>query len=143
MSETTYTCFKCGYTTNEAATVCPKCGKRMFSSRSIRVRGWLQVVCGLFLLGMMGTITYKLAPSMLGIYTTEDGGRFTGTPEQAKMILSVFGLVIGFGFMSMLSGLWQIVTGRRNKWIFIFMLAFIAILVFYSWYTAQSLSNKS
>jgi MFS family permease len=107
----------------------------------MRVRGWLQLVIGLFLVGFMGTITYRLAPSLLGIYTTEDGGKFTGTPEQAKMILSLFGLVIGFGFMSMVSGLWQIVTGRRNKWIFIFMLALFVILIFFSWYLTDSLKR--
>lgn len=145
MSEASYTCFKCGNTTNEAVKVCPQCGsKRIFSARSMRVRGWLQVVIGLFLVGMMGTITYRLAPSMLTPGTMDDGGgRFNGTTEQAQLILGLFGLLIAFGFFSMLSGLWQAVTGRRNKWIFYFMMGLIVLVIFMAWYSTRSLGGNS
>ncbi len=53
-------------------------------STNIRRRGWLQLLLGLFLVGMMGTITYNLAPGLL--FPGErlaDGLQFTGTAEQA------------------------------------------------------------
>ena len=144
MNEASYSCFKCGYVTNEAATVCPQCGsKRFFSTRSMRVRGWLQLVIGLFLVGLMGTITYRLAPSLLLPGASTDGSRFTGTVEQARLILGLFGLVIIFGFFSMLSGVWQIVTARRNKWIFYFMMALIALVISMAWYTTRSIGGNT
>ena len=107
----------------------------------MRVRGWLSLVIGLFLVGFMGTITYRLAPSLLLPGTRDGGGGFTGTAEQARLILGLFGLVITFGFFSMVSGLWQIVTGRRNKWIWIFMLALFIILILMAWYTTSALKS--
>ena len=58
------------------------------------------------------------------------------------MILGLFGLLIAFGFFSMLSGLWQVVTGRRNKWIFYFMMGLIVIVIFMAWYTTRSIGGN-
>jgi MFS family permease len=105
----------------------------------VRGLGWLQLLIGLFLVGLMGTITYNLAPSLLSPAAPADGSRFTGTPEQALVILGLFGLVIAFGVGSIASGLWQIATGRRNKWIFIAMLALFVVVMLTAWLTTASL----
>jgi hypothetical protein len=47
--------------------------------------------------------------------------------------------VIVFGLGSILSGLWQIKTGRRNKWLFVIMLVLFVVLIFFSWFLRSAL----
>ena len=138
------TCSRCGYTTNETIGQCPQCGQRESTARSpktVRRLGWVQLVLGLFLVGLMGTITWNVAPLMAGSGPTQGGGRFTGTAEQAQLVLGLFGLVIMFGLTSMVNGIWQIRTGRRNKWIFIFMLALTAVLIVVGWLVTKRVGH--
>ena len=132
-------CYSCGFAGEAAGNKCPNCGGRLRSAKVVRRLGWLQLLIGLFLVGLMGTITYYLAPALLNPAAATEGSRFTGTPGQALMILALFGLVITFGVGSIASGLWQIATGRRNKWIFILMLALFVVLLLVAWLTRASL----
>lgn len=132
-------CFRCGYATGEEFARCPQCGSRLRTSREVRGLGVAQLVIGLFLVGLMGTITYRLAPSLLNAGETTAGTRFTGTPDQALLILGLFVLVITFGLGSFVSGLWQIKTGRRNKWIFLFMLGLFVLVMVYAWFTTAQI----
>jgi hypothetical protein len=114
----------------------------MPAAKNWRVRGWIQIFMGLILIVLMGTITLNLAPSMLRAgETVEGGGSFTGTPEQGLLILGLFGLIITFGLGSVASGLWQIVTGRRNNWMFALMLALFALVMLAAWFTTSSLKG--
>ena len=45
------------------------------------------------------------------------GQRFTGSDDQLIAILALFALLIVFGFASALAGLWQVIFGRRNRFI--------------------------
>ncbi|HEX8636306.1 MAG TPA: hypothetical protein VF703_19450 [Pyrinomonadaceae bacterium] len=139
--EESSSCYSCGHVTSEVAAQCPKCGRRLRTARQVRRLGWLQLAIGVFLVGLMGTITYNLAPSLLppAAETRGGGAGFTGTPEQAQLILALFGLVIAFGLGSILSGLWQIKTGRRNKWLFIVMLVLFVVLILFSWFLRSAL----
>lgn len=102
----------------------------MRSSGQIRFLGVVQLVLGLFLIGFMGVITLNVAPLLLNPAPTAGGARFTGTSQQAQLILALFGTVILFGFGSGLSGLWQIMTGRRNKWVVFVVLGIgVALMV--------------
>jgi len=133
-------CYSCGHVTSEVAAKCPKCGKRLRTAKQVRRLGWLQLLIGIFLVGLMGTITYNLAPLMFPVGETQsNGARFTGTPEQAQLILGLFGMVIVFGLGSILSGLWQIKTGRRNKWLFIIMVVLFVALILFSWFLRSAL----
>lgn len=85
----------------------------------------------------MGTITYNLAPLMFGA----GKARFTGRPEQAQLILGLFGMVIVFGLGSIVNGLYQIKTGRRNKWLFIFMVVLFVVLILFSWFLRSALQR--
>jgi hypothetical protein len=98
----------------------------MRSAKQVRVLGWLQLVIGLFLIGIMGVITFFVAPLLMS-----PGGSsgFTGKPVQALMILFLFCLIIVFGMGAGVSGLLQIVTGRSNRWIIILLLGLGALLV--------------
>ncbi len=139
--EESSSCYSCGLVTNEVVTQCPKCGRRLRTARQVRRLGWMQLAIGMFLVGLMGTITYNLAPLLLptSVAPATGGARFTGTPEQAQMILGLFAMVIVFGLGSIVSGLWQIKTGRRNKWLFIVMVGLFVVLICFSWYLRSAL----
>lgn len=121
-------CSKCSYAGSDNVTRCPECGSWMRRAQGVRRRGWVLIVLGFLLVGMMGTITFLVAPSMLSSGAPA-GTRFTGTPEQAILILGLFGIVIVFGLTCIASGLWQIVTGRRNIWIVVMILGLTFLLI--------------
>jgi hypothetical protein len=97
-------------------------------AQGIRRRGYVLIVLGLLLVAMMGTITFLTAPTMLS-RRAPSGAGFTGTPEQALLILGLFGIVIIFGITCIGSGLWQIVTGRRSIWIVVIVLGLTFLLI--------------
>ena len=121
-------CSKCSFTATDIVIRCPECGSWMRQAQGIRRRGWVLIFLGLVLVGMMGTITFLVAPTMLSGGASA-GARFTGTPEQATLILGLFGIVIVFGLTCIASGLWQIVTGRRNIWIVVLILGLTFLLI--------------
>ena len=142
MIEEFSSCYSCGNITNEVGDKCPKCGKRLRTAKQVRRLGWLQLLIGVFLVGLMGTITYSLAPLLLQAGESagsSSSARFTGTTQQAQLILALFGMVLVFGLGSIVSGVWQIKTGRRNKWLFILMVALFLILIGFSWYLRSAL----
>lgn len=97
-------------------------------AQSVRHRGWVLIVLGFLLVAMMGTITSMTAPTMLSGRASSGAG-FTGTPEQAFLILGLFGIVIVFGITCIGSGIWQIVTGRRSIWIVVIILGLTFLLI--------------
>lgn len=138
----TRSCFGCGQTAAEPSKKCPKCGRRLLSTKQVRRLGWVQFGAGLFLVGMMGAVTYNVAPMMLrpGVETA-GGSRFTGTAGQALLIFGLFGLVIFFGLTSMASGIYQAKTGRRNRLIFVFMLGLFGVLMAAGWLIRVALGD--
>jgi MFS family permease len=111
----------------------------MQTPKHIRVRGSLQLLLGLILVALMGTVTYNLAPSLLR--PGGDESRFTATAEQAQLILGLFALIVTLGLLSMVSGLWQIVTGRRSKWMVLVMLLVFALVAAGAWLSWRVLSG--
>jgi len=105
----------------------------MRTPRTIRALGWLLLACGVFLVGLMGYLWTVLAPAMAHPGDLAGGTTFTGTAEQARTILTVFGAVIVFGLGSIAYGLWMIVTGRRSIAMMIAVLALAAALIAISW----------
>ena len=95
------------------------------------MRGLFLVVCGVFLMGMMGYITVWMINLLNN--PTPNGGKFTGTNEQLMMIFALFGSVILFGFVSFLTGLWQFILGWRNK-LFTWTVVGLGILLFVGGY---------
>ena len=123
--DTTKKCRKCEYQLAESVTVCPICGTKVITAGSIRGLGVVQLILGLIIVGLMGTLTVFLAPMMLG---GEKAG-FSGTPGQAAMILLLFGVVIVFGLASCVSGLYHVVSGKRNKWVGLIAIFFGVLLL--------------
>ena len=114
-------------------TICPNCGGKMRTPRTIRALGWLLLACGVFLVGLMSYLWVVLAPSMAHPGDTTGGTTFTGTAEQGQTILTVFGAVIVFGLGSIAYGLWMIVTGRRSIAMMIGVLVLAAALIAIAW----------
>ena len=123
------TCTKCGAWADGAVAVCPRCGGAMILKKGSTARGWILLVLGLFLMGMMGAITAATAPTMLNPGVEIDGGSFTGTAEQGRIFLGLFLLVFAFGIVSTLYGLFQIVTRRESKAFILLSLALALGLV--------------
>jgi MFS family permease len=132
------TCQGCGYQTTDDIARCPQCKRPLMSARRIRRLGWMLLFIGLFLMGLMGTITLYLAPSMLQPGRQVYGGsRFTGTAQQGISALMLFGTVILFGLTAFINGLWQVRTGRRNKWL-LYAVAAVGLLLLGTFWSVYS-----
>jgi hypothetical protein len=99
-------CANCNFDTTESFTHCPQCGKPLTHSGPIRVRGWILIVVGAFLVLLMGGIT---------VLVTVNLSHFTGNSIQLVSMFLMFGLVIVIGIFSLVTGAWQIKYGKRNK----------------------------
>jgi hypothetical protein len=108
--------------------VCPTCGGAMRSVGESPIRGIVLLVIGLFLLAVMGTITSWMAPMLTRPGVEIDGGSFDGTAEQGRMILGLFGLILLFGLVAAVNGLFMIVT-RRQSTAFVFVTLGLAALI--------------
>lgn len=128
-------CYYCGYETHRFISHCPKCGRGLQSKRWSRRFGWGLLACGLFISSLMGVVLYAIAPTLLGADRMSGGLRFSGMPEQGRFVLAILGTVEIFGLTVMCYGLWQILTGRRNKWVIYFVLGLVLLL----WALALSL----
>jgi len=124
----------CGITIEGSEKKCPKCGWAMRGTRNIRTRGWVLLVLGLFILLLMGTITWKLSPMLLYPEQAYAEGTFTGTPEQAHTFLNLFLMVILFGLLGTANAIYMISTGRQNRWFVIGTLALAAGLYMFCYW---------
>lgn len=143
MAETsTCTARDCRAVTPGLIDACPRCGARVLTSRRVRVLGWVLLAIGLFLVAFMGYITLQTYDSFVRPGTSTAGGsRFTGSAEEGRNILNIFWLVIAVGVMSVVNGLWQIATGRRNLVLVAISLIVAAVLVFTTWETTEALKK--
>lgn len=123
----------CAATLEGKAAICPKCGGPMRQVGESPVRGWILVILGLFLILFMGGITLVVAPTMLRPGETIDGSSFTGTAEQARTALLLFGAVILFGFVAFANGIYMLKTKRQSKGFVIATLALAAVMLAIGW----------
>src|SRR6478609_3981195 len=70
-------CFKCSFRGETADMSCPKCGKKLRTSKNIRTRGVIQIVTGVILVLMMAGLSI-----FIGILTTKGAN----DPETAKKL---------------------------------------------------------
>ena len=129
----------CGITIEGDAKKCPKCGWAMRGTRNIRARGWLLLGCGLFLILFMGWISWSLLPSLLRPGVEYENGSFTGTKEQAQIILGLFGMVILFGVVGTANAVYMITTGRQSRVFVIVTLLLAVALLAVAWLTTRML----
>ena len=120
-------CYHCGYETCKLVSHCPQCGRGLQSRRWSRRFGAGLLVCGIFISAIMSVVLLAIGPALLG--AGGGGLRFSGSAGQAKLVLGILGAVTLFGVTAACYGLWQIVTGRRSKWVIYFAVG-IALLLF-------------
>jgi hypothetical protein len=101
----------------------------MLTPRAVRISGWLLLLCGIFLAGLIGYIAHAMAPSMTHPGELAGGMTFNGTAQQAQSIFILFGTIIVFGVASILYGFWMIVTGQRSIALMIGVLALAVVLL--------------
>ncbi len=126
----------CAFTVEGMVATCPKCGGPMRAVRESRLRGWALLLLGLLLIGMMGAITFYMTPALMHPgEETAGGNTFTGTAQQARLILYLFWALIAFGAVTIVNGVYQIATGRQH-WAFValtlLVFAGLAVLVIVS-----------
>lgn len=129
----------CAFTVEGDAEICPRCGGPMRAVRESRARGWVLLLIGLFLILFMAAITWNMAPMLMEPGADSDGGRFTGTADQARMILMLFAAIIAFGAASAANGAFQIATGRQSKVFTALALLIAAGLIAIIYYTMRDL----
>ena len=98
-----------------------------------RVRGWVMVVVGLFLILFMAGIAWNVAPPMLRPGVEVGGTTFTGSAEQGQIFLGLFALVGLFGAISLANGVHMIATGRRSPALTGIILALFLLLFAVGW----------
>lgn len=129
----------CRETVDGSVEKCPKCGTKMRTPKMVRRLGWFLLLVGLFLVVLIGTVTWNLAPALLHPYAPDSN--FTGTAEQAHLILRLFGVAILFGLGTMVNGTYQIVTGQRSRIITFVTLGLAAVLFIVAWSTTRGLGG--
>ncbi len=108
-------CYKCGFQASTAEPKCPRCRGPLQASSGVRIRGVIMIALGGFLIAFMSWLTILVMDAAKP--NAEGGPSFTGTDDQLLAVLAFFALLIVFGFATALAGSWQVIFGRRNKFI--------------------------
>jgi hypothetical protein len=119
---------KCATLIEGKVDACPKCGGPMRSVGESPWRGIVLLLCGLFLLVVMGVITWNIYPTLTNPGETIEGSTFTGTADQAQITLLLFAAVIVFGLVATANGIYMLVTKQQSK-VFMFVSLGIAALL--------------
>jgi len=125
----------CNCTVEGTVKKCPECGWAMRSSRNIRMRGVALLICGLVLVGMMGTILWNIGGSLRHPGEEVNGSTFNAKPEDARMIMMLFWAIIAFGAAALASGTYQIVSGRKSRAMTLGSLLLAAIVLGIAWFS--------
>jgi hypothetical protein len=120
----------CGRTVDTKTAACPKCGGPVRKVGDAPWRGWVGLVCGLILIGLMGTIVWQIGPGLREAAATGTSANFAGTAAQAQAMLYLFYTVIAFGVLAMVNGVYMIVTGTQHRIFIILMILMTALLAF-------------
>ena len=120
----------CGARVEGLAPICPQCGEAMPAGRA---RGWVLVCIGLFLMLFMGAIAITVGRPMLEPGVEMGGSTFTGTAEQARTVIQLFGAIILFGAVSAAYGVYMIATGRQSRTFLVAAMLVFALLGFLGW----------
>lgn len=124
-------CFKCSFRGETDQIDCPNCGKKLRTSKNIRVRGVIQIVTGVFLVLMMAGLSVFLGVLMTkGASDSETAKKIADQRTFLLVTYAFFGVIGLFGLNGIIMGVWQVTTGKRNKaliWIMFILLALVLI----------------
>ncbi len=122
------TCGVCDFQANTAEEFCPRCRNRLNVKSTIKGLGAVLICIGLFLIGIIGTVSVFIASTMANTGKSSSTSRWTGTTGEAMLIFAILGAVMLFGIASVITGGYQLVTGRRNQKLVYLILALGGIL---------------
>ena len=121
---------KCATLVEGKVAACPKCGGPMRSVGESPLRGIVLLLCGLFLIGLMGAILYNMYPVLSHPgETMADGSSFNGTADQARITLLLFAAVIVFGLVATANGLYMLITRQQSRAFMFVSLGLAALLL--------------
>ena len=120
---------RCATLVEGKVEVCPKCGGPMRSVGESPWRGIVLLLCGLFLLAVMGVITWNMYPTLTNPGVTIEGSTFTGTADQAQITLLLFAAVLVFGLVATANGVYMLVTKQQSRAFMIVSLGLAALLL--------------
>ncbi len=131
---------KCATLVEGKVAACPKCGGAMRTVGESPWRGIVLLICGLLLVIGMGVITLNMYPSLSnpGVRTIE-GTTWTGTAEQAQIVLLLFAAVIVFGLVATANGLYMLITKQQSKAFMFVSLGLAAVLLIITFVTMGKL----
>ena len=125
-------CEACGHETYKLVSHCPACGRGVQSRRWARRYGGVLAVLGLLIFGAMVVVLYNLGPKLLHPGVTIGGSRFSGNVAQAAIVLGILSSVAAFGLGSMVFGLRQVRSGRRDPRMVVGLLGLCALALLFS-----------
>ncbi len=100
------------------------------SPAKIRALGGALIFIGILLVGGMGAIMWWMNNAVNNPSSTT---KFTGTSDQKTVAFLILGAVTAFGCSSLIAGIYQFATGRRNKKLIWLMLGIWVVLVIMVW----------
>lgn len=122
-------CFKCYFEGDTPEAWCPRCGGKLRSSTNLRVRGGILIFVGAFLILLMGVITAFVVYLVWGGTDPKAAAKLRAEEFKLLLAFGMFGLVMLFGLVSFITGLFQIIFGRRSRILVWSMMALVFILV--------------
>lgn len=105
------------------------------TASNVRTRGTILVIVGLFLVAFIGAIAAFIAVLLFGSanQTADSTRRLNEALPALFVVYGLFAILILFGLNSLVSGIWMLATGRRNRvmlWIMWGLLGILAIAAF-------------
>jgi MFS family permease len=118
-------CYKCHCPASISDVRCPRCGGPLKTKANIRLLGGVLVFLG----GFIAVLMLGVMVLIFGIFSQTPASKIKGEEAKALWAIGVVGLTFGVGVAFAIAGMWQIIFGRRNKYIVWVSLALVVILL--------------
>lgn len=115
----TRTChnYWCNYTTDQALSRCPECGRPLLTTRTYKLLGLALVFIGGLLATVGALLLIFAAPKIVG-----------GMGAQL-FVWSIFGFLLAIGLTVMTAGFWQVLFGKRNQTLMTIVVALVITIM--------------
>lgn len=107
------TCGVCDFQGNTAEELCPRCRNQLSVKSSIKGLGAVLICLGLFLIVVIGSFAVFIASTITN--SGNSSSRWTGSSGELMLATAILGGVMLFEIASVITGVYQLVTGRRNQ----------------------------
>jgi ribosomal protein L40E len=123
-------CYKCHHPAGIADAVCARCGSRALKTKkTIRTLGGVIVFLGCFISAMMAGVLVL----MFGIFAKADASKFKGEESTMIFAVGIVGLTLLVGISFTITGILQIIFGKRNTIVAYISLFLVGVLVVAGW----------